>query len=79
MRAAEIPNGSTSQVLLVLLSPDLLATGFMQRPAFLARLQEQNDARPAVITALVRPVESTTHRTLNDSVALQRLVRSKRS
>ncbi len=66
--AADFPVGGSSQVLLLLLSPDFLATGFMQRKEFVARIDGRNDAKASVITALVRPVSSTL-KTLNDSVA----------
>jgi serine/threonine protein kinase/formylglycine-generating enzyme required for sulfatase activity len=66
--SGEFPEGDASQVVLMLLSPDFLATGFPQRKEFLARLSGDNGDRPTVITALVRAVEMT-HRTLDDSVA----------
>ncbi len=66
--SGEFPAGDASQVVLMLLSPDFLATGFPQRKEFLARLSGDHGDRPTVITALVRAVEMT-HRTLDDSVA----------
>ncbi len=66
----ELPAAHSSQVMLLLLSPEFLATGFMQRKEFVSRLQADEESRPAVITALVRPVAAAqTHKTLNDSVA----------
>jgi len=68
--ADELPSPQSSQILLLLLSPEFLATGFMERQDFVSRLQSAEEVRPAVVTALVRPVAAAnTHKTLNDSVA----------
>src|SRR5262245_17249776 len=72
--AGELPTSTSSQVMLLLLSPDFLATGFMQRKEFLSRISGSGNgngaSKPTVITALVRPVQTAqTHKTLNESVA----------
>jgi hypothetical protein len=62
-----LPVSDSFQVVVVLLSPEFLATGFLEQEEFLTQMGSREAPKLAVVPVLARPVQAT-ERTLNYNV-----------
>jgi hypothetical protein len=65
--AESLPASDSFQVALVLLSPEFLATGFLEQEEFVSQMGARNSSKLAVVPVIARPVQAN-ERTLNYNV-----------